>query len=377
MVAYVYSPTSDYRSYLQNREYIARYEEIIDQNTSRLVEVISDASRQADSRHTSLHDQMTSLEKQLASGFEAVAETLSNMKATFEWGFSEVLVQLGKTNATLEELLKVAKTPSQTWAFEQYDIARNALKRGLHREALKYGTMAIEGDAHHSGYELDYRFHYLVGTIRLGSPLNINEELIDPSLAEKALLAAARYAEASMTHEKVNALMGAAWAAYLQGRRKAALDHARNAQFFASENHSVLYYLAKYMSGECTSWERYDYLRKLIRTDVAWLEKALGDRDFLNDPLWPLFLNGEVGQTKAALLKKLDDLQETINFVAGAMEGSDSLRCDTEVRRLLDQADHLIKEGSSGQLVPDLRKIDKANRLICEIKDMLPVRRSC
>lgn len=74
-----------------------------------------------------------------------VNSSLHEMSAKFDYGLGQISSRLGAINDTLEELKRIAQNPEQTWAFEQYEIARDAYKRELYEEALQYVTRAIGG----------------------------------------------------------------------------------------------------------------------------------------------------------------------------------------------------------------------------------------
>ncbi len=105
---------------------------------------------------------------QLSWDMQDIQRELSGLNSTFTWGFTEVLAELGQMNDSLEELVQIAKNPVQTVAFNHFDIARQALRKGLYREALDEVRKAIDGDHSSPGYRLEWRFHMLRGTVLLG-----------------------------------------------------------------------------------------------------------------------------------------------------------------------------------------------------------------
>jgi len=54
---------------------------------------------------------------------EDISEGINNLDATFHWGFGKVIASLGHMSDTLEELVKIAKTPVQTVVFNHFYIA--------------------------------------------------------------------------------------------------------------------------------------------------------------------------------------------------------------------------------------------------------------
>jgi len=61
---------------------------------------------------------------------------------------------LGAVRASLQELVAIAKTPTETWAYEQFRYAREAMAQQLHPEAHEALLRAISGLGSHLGYKL-------------------------------------------------------------------------------------------------------------------------------------------------------------------------------------------------------------------------------
>jgi tetratricopeptide (TPR) repeat protein len=151
------------------------------------------------------------------------------LSGIFEWGFSEMLISLGHINDSLVELLKITKTPAQTWAYEQFEMARDEFRRGLYSESLESVTKAISGYGSNPGYKTEFRFHFLQGTILLGSFKNSDPKIVDPAEAEAAFLLAARYASSDFPKEAASSLLCAGRAAFTQGKCDVAIQHTKNA----------------------------------------------------------------------------------------------------------------------------------------------------
>ena len=175
----------------QTKQLIASNQQL----SERGIEVLSES---LDHGFTTLSQdigQVTDAVKEGAAAIEtAVQKGASLVASTLNWGFTEVLISLGQLNINLSELVKLTRTPSQTWACEQFEIARDEYRRRLYPEALQSVTRAIEGLGSNPGIKTEFRFHFLVGTIKLGSYKNSSAEVIDLRAAEQAFLAAARYA---------------------------------------------------------------------------------------------------------------------------------------------------------------------------------------
>ena len=158
---------------------------------------------------------------------DAVHEVSSEVRAAseiMEWGFSAMLNEMAEMSTTLKALLQCVREPSQTWAYEQFEIARDNFRKGNYEDCLKRLDYAIDGYQTHLGYPEEWRLHQLKGDIYLQCP---DRSLIDLPKAEKCFLAAAKYADTS--HAKAMALTAAAVAAYNQGHMEVAEKYAQQA----------------------------------------------------------------------------------------------------------------------------------------------------
>lgn len=179
-----------YGDYLQGKEFERSIRYGIDDQTKQLIasneqlarehyEALEHISDGINSGFTILSTDIARLQESVDSGFQQIA-------TIFEWGFSEMLVSLGRVNDSLDALIKIAKTPAQTWAYEQFEITRDEFRRGLYHESFESVLRAINGFGSNPGYKTEFRFHFLQGTIRLGSFKNSDPQLVDPLDAEAA-----------------------------------------------------------------------------------------------------------------------------------------------------------------------------------------------
>lgn len=202
----------------QSKQIIASNEQLARENY-KVLEQISDG---ISSGFTTLSTDIESLRDSVDSGFQRLA-------STFEWGFSEMLASLGRVNDSLDVLIRIAKTPAQTWAYEQFEIARDEFRRGLYSESLESALRAINGFGSNPGYKTEFRFHFLQGTIRLGSYKNADRQVIDTADSEAAFLKAARYSSNDLPAEAARSLLCAGRAAFTQGKLDVALKHSGDA----------------------------------------------------------------------------------------------------------------------------------------------------
>ncbi len=224
----------------------------------------------------------TLLSENIEAVESAIRQGTDEIVSTLNWGFSEVLISLGRMNDSLTELVKLARTPSQTWAFEQFEIARDEFRRTLYPEALDSITRAISGHGSNTGYKTDFRFSFLLGTLRLGSYKNSSPEIVDIPRAEEAFLASARYAGTDCAVEAGRALICAGRAAYLQGQFKRAISHFADGLIRVPSDHEGIYQLARAYFADGMLKDASDSLVKAILMDSKHAIIAAGDADFIS-----------------------------------------------------------------------------------------------
>ncbi len=177
------------------------------------------------------------------------SESLTN---ALYWGFSRLARSLDRMDDSLKELVRLASTPAQTWAYEQFEVARAQYTRGWYQKSLESIQRALYGHQSNVGYETEYRFHLLLGKLHLGSWLgrspNTSESVVDPQHAEQAFLKAYEYYWGTNADaECAEILLWAARAAFVQENLERAEQHAaRSVQLHKSGE--GLYFLARILA---------------------------------------------------------------------------------------------------------------------------------
>lgn len=210
----------------------------------------------------------------------SVRGTIEELNAIFQWGFTEVLIGIGHLNDTLNDLIRIAKTPAQTWAYNQFEIARDAYNKELYPEALECLERAINGLGDNPGYKLEYRFHYLQGLVRLGSLKNYDPEILDLPKAENSFLNAARYAKQEYPKEAARAFLSAGWAAYCQRKLGDARDYTKQSLTLNPELGEAFFQAAKIEMHLKKPHHALPFLQKSVEIDRNYTLKALADDDF-------------------------------------------------------------------------------------------------
>jgi len=270
-----------YGDFLRARQFERSLRFAVDDQTSRLV-----ASNEQLLEHgfSKISDDLTSGFSMLSADINAVEQAVERgteeIVAALAWGFGGVMNRLNRVNQSLDELLRLAKNPSQTWAYEQFEIARDEYRRGLYPEALESVARAIGGHGANPGFKTEFRFHYLQGEIRLGKWLggspNVSPEVVDPVAAEAAFLSAARYSQTDFPDEAGKALVMAGRAAYVQREFARASQTTAKGVALRPNDAKAVFQLAKcYCAEGGKSLAEIVLLRAiLLRPDIAILASA-------------------------------------------------------------------------------------------------------
>jgi len=344
MSNYVFGTSLRYQDYLQAKSFEDSLRGEISSASRSIIATNKELSRDHISVLESMSSAVTGGFDRLSFDMRALSDVVAELNSTFEWGFSEVLTMLGGLNDSLRELIKVAKTPAQTWAYEQFEIARDAFRQELYDDAIQYLNRAIGGHGDHTGYNLEYRFHYLLGTIRVGSFKNHSDQIVDPSQAEQAFLNAARYARHDHPKEAARSYLGAGWAAYCQGNMQDAERHTRDAMASDDSLGEAHFQLAKIQMHNGNPKAALIPLRTAITLDRGYTLKACTDGDFTRyqqkvDSLIET-LRQEVMQTAQRSLDQIES--DTVQLERSRAEQF-SLAEDAPivaVRKIMDTARH-------------------------------------
>ncbi len=216
---------------------------------------------------------------QITYEMQEISAGIAELNATFHWGFGQMIAAMGRMNDALAELIKIAKTPAQTAAYEQYEIARDAFRQELYLECLDSLEKAISGDHTSTGYKLEWRFHQMKGTLRLGF-VKGDMALVDLAAAEESFALAARYARTDYPEHAAQAFLSAGWAAYWQGKLKEGLAYTEQALAINPNLGEALFQAAKVRMALGEVNTALPVLGKAIEVDRFYSLKAAGDGDF-------------------------------------------------------------------------------------------------
>jgi formylglycine-generating enzyme required for sulfatase activity/tetratricopeptide (TPR) repeat protein len=289
---------TDYRQYLQNQAYVNDIRDAQRDAARDMISAIGDSSRSillgveagmghiADAQREAAQltadaewgaAQLTAHAQREAA--QLIVGAIDDLDSTFRWGFGQVIASLGGMSTNLATLVQTAKTPAQTAAYEQFEIARDAFRKSLFEECIEALGKAIAGDHTSPGYKLEWRFHQLVGVVRLGFP-GCDVSLVDPAAAEQSFLLAARYARVDAPRDAARALFSAGWAAFVQGKLSDALQHTEGAIAIDAKFAEALFQTAKVRMAQGDPDAAFPALRRAIVLDRGYALLAAGDDVF-------------------------------------------------------------------------------------------------
>jgi tetratricopeptide (TPR) repeat protein len=342
MSNYIFGTSLSYIDYLQARS----FENSLKMEVSQQSRAIIASNEQLQLKHISVS---TSSNQVMSEGFEGLSfdlkrlnEGVAELTAAFDWGFSELLAKMGQVNDALADLIRLTKTPAQTWAYEQFEIAREAFRKRLYPEALEYLARAINGFASNTGYKLEYRFHYLLGTIRLGGFKNSSKDVVDLGAAESAFLATARYSRGAQPGEAGRAMLAAGWAAYCQGKMEEAKEYTNQAISLSPGLGEAYFQLAKVQMHMGEVANALTPLQRAIELDRLYSIKAASDGDFLahQDKLDDLLarLRDESQQKAEAMLRSVRQELESAEAFIVAEYSLKNYTNTADAKHVLDEA---------------------------------------
>lgn len=241
----------------------------------RVSDTLSIGFSGVDRRLSAIHDDLGEISGQL----DGIHSAISDLTLCLRTGFAETIYALGRANDQLSELVQLAKTQSKTRAYEYFEDARDAFRRRLYAESVEYLDKAIQGDHTSTGYKLEWRFHHLLGTIRLGF-VGGDTDLIDLAAAEQAFLNAGRYAQADDPQQAADEYLLAGWAAYCQSDFETALKHTEATLRLKPRSADARYQAAKISMASGNVVPGLKYLREAIDAETLYALQAAGDGDF-------------------------------------------------------------------------------------------------
>lgn len=313
MSYYVFGSSLSYNDYLQGKSFEAGIRGEIRSSTRALIATTEQLRRDNIRIGESIVSGMSAGFERLSADIGEVGHEISELNSTFEWGFSEMLTVMGGVANSLQELLRIAKNPAKNWAYEQFEDARDAYRKQLYQEAIDCLHRAINGYGTQTGYNLEYRFSYLLGTILIGSFANNSTEVVNMADARKAFLDAARYSTHDDPHEAARAYFGAGWAAYCQGDMENARALSEKATSLDAGLAEAQFQLAKVLMHMNEADTALVPLKRAIQLDRRYTTKASVDGDFqAHQERINVFFGALQKEAKETAQTRIAELEESV-----------------------------------------------------------------
>lgn len=345
---------------------------------------------------------IASLEHLAARGFQPEAQTPENGFYRLRWSFADILRTADLSNGDIATSLRWGlvrleiglphfgnppkrdtEAPLPSWPYEQFELACDEYKRGQYAEALASVIRAISGDRENPGYAREYRFHYLLGRLRLGAWCgeyrNISVDIVDPYKAEAAFTEAERCLKdmrslapegETLGTEHALMLLWAGRAAYVQGRFDHAITNTQAAlALIAPDRHGLLaaahYQLARALHARRAvgdSKAAAEALKHAFYLDVTLVVEAAADPEFAvnTDLLESTFAN--TAEEMRATLKMsernlADGLARARRYSYDGITAIDLLK--DEYTALIQTQDEMTRHSKNGGILD----LDAASRI--------------
>ena len=154
MSYYVHGSKMSYEDYLTAKSFAKDFTSATSRAGDRVAMEVSRQSREIIASNEALAREnihaIESMSSNIDAGFESLSYGLGEIRngihelnSTFHWGFSQMLAGIDRMNDSFSTLIKIAKTPSQSAAYEHFEIARDAFHRCLFAECMESLNKAI------------------------------------------------------------------------------------------------------------------------------------------------------------------------------------------------------------------------------------------
>jgi tetratricopeptide (TPR) repeat protein len=210
----------------------------------------------------------------------SVETAIGDSPAKFDWGLGRLESAIASLRVPLDTLMRLARTPDQTWAYAQFDIAREAYRGGQFSRALAHIERAINGDQAHAGHRMEHRLHHFLGIVRRGSYSNNSPEIVDLEKAKRAYLDVPRYTADDHKHDAARALCAAGWTSYCQNRLDQALEYTTRALTY-SDLAEANFQRAKILMHRGEVRSGLESLLQAIHADPLYAVRCFDNGDFL------------------------------------------------------------------------------------------------
>lgn len=210
----------------------------------------------------------------------SVDESIQRLDATFRWGFSTLIAQVGSLGESVEELIRIAKIPNKIRAYEYYIDSRDAYGRNIFHEAGAAIEKAISGDVQSTtGYRLDWRFFHQKALVNLGGKGELHRFVNLDVAGECAATAVGLAVSAGDLPGASVASFTASHADYCRERYDSALEWAIKAINFDPKHSAAAFQASKVLMALGKPREALQYLLSAVDLDRRFVLEALDEND--------------------------------------------------------------------------------------------------
>lgn len=210
----------------------------------------------------------------------AVDESIQRLDATFRWGFSTLIAQVGSLGQSVEELVRIAKIPNRIRAYEYYSDSRDAYCRNIFDVAQATIDKAINGDSQSmTGYQLDWRFFHQKALVNLGGKGELHRFVNLDVAGECAARAVDLAVSAGDLQGASVAAFTASWADYCRQRYDSALVWAIKAVDFDPKHSAAAFQASKVLMALGKPQDALQYLLSAVVLDRRFVIESLDEND--------------------------------------------------------------------------------------------------
>lgn len=216
------------------------------------------------------NDRISSYIEELSHGIDGVVEGISELKATFEWGISEVVWQIEQNRKELESINAGIWHPFDAAARNKKELAQKAFDRGWFGDAEKY---FLDSE---NIISFDFSVHISLGMIYLFHKVDRQKAL---SYFDKAII----YAKPESNYYTSYALLYKSLILFDFGKVREAEQHSQEAIDLSPTFVEAYYQNAQYNSKLGNFLKAINRLEFTINNDRRYALKA--EADDLFDPM--------------------------------------------------------------------------------------------
>ncbi|GEM_PF-6151082 len=316
-----------YIEYLENKSFASTIEFAIPEAVLPRLASIEQLGKRGFAAGDLIANGLIRLTRDIAFIRNAVQIGANDVSSVLRWHLADLAIGLPRMGQIPQPKDGALPLPAQP--YEEFAHAKIEYVHGRYDHALACIARAIDGDERSIGFKPEFRFHFMLGRIRIGAwggeIANASRDVVNPTIAETAFLDAERLlkqdtsateteAENARFAERALMLLWAGRAAYYCGRHARATTHTREATALISPTREGLYAAAQYQLAKFLSphnderKEAEDALKLALERDPTLAVEAAADPDFVGkDGVLDAVLDSSIKAAKTRFVKTADE----------------------------------------------------------------------